>query len=150
MRDPKTSKSLPAKPFALFAAFGLAVLTALTVLLGGTASTSVAGAVTAAAADRVQLRACSIPENARHTLALIDEGQWPPQDDSGTKGGTTWQNREGKLPRTDSGGNAIHYLEWDVNRKQPGHNRDAERIVTGDDKSAWYTGDHYGSFCRMR
>ncbi len=148
MRDPNTPKSLLAKPFALFAALGLAALTALTVLLGSTASTSVAQVVTAT--DQVQLRACSVPDNARHTLELIDAGQWPPHDGSGTKGGTTWQNREGRLPRTGPGGNTIHYLEWDVNRKQPGHNRDAERIVTGDDHSAWYTGDHYGSFCRMR
>ncbi|WP_433575803.1 ribonuclease domain-containing protein [Nocardia brasiliensis] len=69
---------------------------------------------------------------------------------AGTKGGGTWQNRDGTLPRTDAAGRTIAYREWDVNIKQPGHNRDAERIVTGSDHSAWYTGDHYATFTRMR
>ncbi|MCM6776192.1 ribonuclease [Nocardia sp. CDC159] len=117
----------------------LAVFAAMTVLLGGSTQ----------AGEDIQLQGCSVPDRAWHTLQLIDAGQWPPNDGSGTKGGTTWQNREGRLPRTD-GGRTIHYLEWDVNRKKPGQSRDAERIVTGDIGTAWYTGDHYGSFCRMR
>ncbi|WP_225724931.1 MULTISPECIES: ribonuclease domain-containing protein [unclassified Nocardia] len=101
-------------------------------------------------ADSVVLVNATVPQRAWDTLAKIDAGEWPPNDGSGTHGGTTWTNREGTLPRTDGSGNPIHYLEWDVNRKLPGHNRDAERIVTGSDGSAWYTGDHYATFTRMR
>lgn len=92
----------------------------------------------------------AIPQRAWDTLARIDAGTWPPRDGSGTKGGTTWTNREGNLPKTGAGGKSVSYLEWDVNLKKPGRNRDAERIVTGNDGSAWYTADHYATFTRMR
>lgn len=59
-------------------------------------------------------------------------------------------NRGGDLPAADASGKPIIYQEWDVNPKQPGRSRDAERIVTGSDGSAWYTGDHYKTFTRMR
>lgn len=129
------------------AALGLAVVTALTVLFGGA---DVARTPGLTAATQVQLAACSIPENATRTLKLIDAGEWPPNDGSGTKGGTTWTDKEGTLPRTGADGRTVRYTEWDVNEKQPGHSRDAERIVTGDDGTAWYTGDHYATFCQMR
>ena len=35
-----------------------------------------------------------------------------------------------------------------MNLKKPGRSRDAERIITADDGSAWYTDDHYRSFTR--
>lgn len=92
----------------------------------------------------------AIPDRAWHTLQLIDAGQWPPNDDSGTRGGTTWANKNGALPTTDSAGNPIHYRKWDVNRKQPSQPRDPERIVTGDDGSAWYTPDRFQTFEKMR
>lgn len=98
----------------------------------------------------VVLVSAAVPQRAWDTLARIDAGTWPPNDGSGTKGGGTWSNREGTLPSTDSAGRRIAYQEWDVNIKKPGQNRDAERIVTGNDRSAWYTGDHYVSFTRMR
>ncbi|MEV6554847.1 ribonuclease domain-containing protein [Nocardia sp. NPDC051756] len=101
-------------------------------------------------ADSVTLVSTAIPQRAWDTLARIDAGAWPPNDGSGTKGGGTWSNREGTLPSTDSAGRRIAYQEWDVNIKKPGQSRDAERIVTGNDKSAWYTGDHYATFTRMR
>lgn len=44
----------------------------------------------------------------------------------------------------------INYREWDVNPKKQGKNRGAERLVTGDDKSAYYTPDHYKSFTKIR
>jgi ribonuclease T1 len=58
----------------------------------------------------------------------------------GYAGGKTFQNRERRLP----GG---RYKEYDVNRRQPGRSRDAERLVieqgTG---KAYYTDDHYRTF----
>ncbi|NUS42806.1 MAG: ribonuclease [Mycobacteriaceae bacterium] len=108
----------------------------------GTSVTPGAGAPTG--------RPAEIPANAWQTLRLIDEGQWPPPDSPATKGGTTWNNRESRLPRRTQSGAPITYREWDVNRKQQGRTRDAERIVTGSDGTAWYTGDHYRTFTRMR
>ncbi|MBB5914718.1 guanyl-specific ribonuclease Sa [Nocardia transvalensis] len=148
-------KSLWARPFAALAVFGLALLAAVGVLLapGGEAvhgqDTAAASAVAGPA--EVRLAADSVPDRAWKTLQLIDAGQWPDAADApGTKGGGDWSNREGQLPATDGSGNRISYREWDVNPKKPGQNRDAERIVTGSDGSAWYTGDHYGSFTKMR
>jgi guanyl-specific ribonuclease Sa len=91
-----------------------------------------------------------IPDRAYATLEKIDAGTWPASGTPGTKGGTNWTNWERTLPLTDAQGNPVSYTEWDVNNKIPGHNRDAERIVTGSDGSAWYTGDHYQTFTRMR
>ncbi|WP_280402393.1 ribonuclease domain-containing protein [Nocardia carnea] len=92
-----------------------------------------------------------VPERAYTTLAEIDAGRWPDSANApGTKGGETFRNREGRLPATDASGTKITYREWDVNPKKPGQSRDAERIVTGSDGSAWYTGDHYDTFTRMR
>ncbi|MFT4043981.1 MAG: ribonuclease domain-containing protein [Gordonia sp. (in: high G+C Gram-positive bacteria)] len=84
------------------------------------------------------------------TLALIDAGQWPPADSPGTHGGTYFGNNEGHLPSKTSSGKRISYKEWDVNRKKSGQGRDAERIVTGSDGSAWYTADHYRTFVKIR
>ncbi|MBO0856707.1 MAG: ribonuclease [Nocardia sp.] len=95
--------------------------------------------------------AAGVPDQAYRTLAEIDAGRWPGSANApGTKGGDTWQNRSGQLPKSDSSGKAIAYKEWDVNPKQKGQTRDAERIVTGSDGSAYYTGDHYKTFTRMR
>ncbi|MFD4292923.1 ribonuclease domain-containing protein [Rhodococcus sp. NPDC058532] len=92
-----------------------------------------------------------VPDAAWVTLAEIDAGRWPGSADApGTKGGDPWRNRDATLPRTEPGGASIRYREWDVNPKRRGETRDAERIVTGSDTSAWYTGDHYTSFVRMR
>lgn len=104
----------------------------------------------AGTAETVTLVNASVPQRAWETLARIDAGEWPPNDGSGTKGGGVWSNREHNLPASDASGAPITYREWDVNIKQSGQNRDAERIVTGTDTSAWYTADHYATFTRMR
>lgn len=102
------------------------------------------GTSTAAAA------ATSVPPRVTKTLARIDAGAWPPADAPGTKGGTNFGNYEGHLPTKTASGKRITYTEWDVNRREPGRSRDAERIVTGSDGSAWYTADHYNTFVRIR
>lgn len=94
--------------------------------------------------------AASVPAQVTKTLSLIDAGKWPPDDASGTKGGTNFGNFEGRLPKKTSSGKRITYTEWDVNRREPGRGRDAERIVTGSDGSAWYTADHYNTFVEIR
>ncbi|PXX66437.1 guanyl-specific ribonuclease Sa [Nocardia tenerifensis] len=96
-------------------------------------------------------RAPGVPANAYDTLREIDAGRWPDSANApGTKGGDPWMNRAGTLAAEDAAGKSITYREWDVNPKQRGRSRDAERIVTGSDGSAWYTGDHYETFTRMR
>ena len=64
----------------------------------------------------------------------------------GYKGGTTFNNREGKLPVSDSSGNLISYKEFDVNPYLKGVNRGAERLVKGSDGSSYMTSDHYSNF----
>ncbi|GAB08465.1 putative guanyl-specific ribonuclease [Gordonia araii NBRC 100433] len=92
-----------------------------------------------------------VPDRVQRTLDLIDAGQWPEAANApGTRGGRTFRNNEALLPRTDSTGARASYREWDVNPKRPGRSRDAERIITGADGSAWYTLDHYRSFHRIR
>ncbi|MFD0365798.1 ribonuclease domain-containing protein [Nocardia sp. GCM10030253] len=99
----------------------------------------------------VASRAPGVPDRAYVTLAEIDAGRWPDSANApGTKGGDRWMNRGGTLAAKDSAGKPITYQEWDVNPKQRNRSRDAERIVTGSDGSAWYTGDHYETFTRMR
>ena len=92
-----------------------------------------------------------VPARVRQTLALIDAGTWPAAANApGTRGGIVFRNNEGRLPSATSSGKAITYREWDVNPKEPGRSRDAERIVTGSDGSAWYTDDHYQTFVLIR
>jgi ribonuclease T1 len=64
-------------------------------------------------------------------------------------GGRTFQNREKRLPRLEESGRKIKYQEWDVHPKVKGKNRGAERLVTGSDKNAYYTKDHYKSFIQI-
>lgn len=68
----------------------------------------------------------------------------------GYVGGRIFQNREKKLPKSSSNGNGIEYREWDVNPKKPGKNRGAERLITGDNRSAYYTKDHYKTFIQFK
>jgi guanyl-specific ribonuclease Sa len=97
------------------------------------------------------VRSAAVPAHVLDTLALIDAGDWPDAADApGTQGGDRFGNRERLLPEVAADGSRPDYREWDVNPKQQGSGRDAERIVTGSDGSAWYTGDHYSSFVRIR
>lgn len=91
-----------------------------------------------------------VPQKAKDTLDYIKKnGTAPP----GYKGGKTFKNdgRDGGqvLPKTDAKGNPIEYKEWDVNPYTKGVNRGPERIVTGSDGSAYFTGNHYGTFTPM-
>lgn len=67
----------------------------------------------------------------------------------GYVGGREFHNYEGNLPKTKPNGEKIKYREWDVNPKMGLLKRGRERLITGDDKSAWYTKDHYKSFKKI-
>lgn len=155
------------RALGVIGAVALALLVAVLALRGGTEVTTapVGPANTTATSDVVPpataprgadsaspvTQAAGVPQRAYATLREIDAGRWPESANApGTKGGERWMNRGGDLPATDAAGKPITYREWDVNPKQPGRSRDAERIVTGSDGSAWYTGDHYKTFTRMR
>lgn len=80
-----------------------------------------------------------LPAEAHRTIALIQRGgPYPHRQD-----GTTFGNREGRLPRKARG----WYREFTVETPGLSH-RGARRIVTGGDPpSEWfYTDDHYESF----
>ncbi|MCE9607178.1 MAG: hypothetical protein K8U03_20015 [Planctomycetia bacterium] len=58
--------------------------------------------------------------------------------------GSTFQNREGRLPKHPAG----YYQEWVV--PTPGEDGPGpQRIVTGAQGEVWYTHDHYRSFQRI-
>lgn len=58
--------------------------------------------------------------------------------------GTTFQNRERRLPQKPPG----YYREWVV--PTPGESGPGpQRLVTGEDGDVWYTADHYLSFRRV-
>lgn len=149
---------------ALIAGLTLAVSgTACSTLTAGETGSGVAVSGTGSTADGspgidddiasgdVESATAGIPPHVLDTLALIDAGDWPDAANApGTQGGERFGNREQLLPKTSESGQRIGYQEWDVNPKEPGQGRDAERIVTGDDGSAWYTADHYASFDRIR
>lgn len=58
--------------------------------------------------------------------------------------GTTFQNRENRLPRRPPG----YYREWVVpTPKEPGPG--PQRLITGEGGEVWYTSDHYRTFRRL-
>jgi ribonuclease T1 len=83
------------------------------------------------------------PAHALETLEYVLEHNKAPE---GYIGGRTFQNREGILPR----GSSLRYQEWDVHPKSHGENRGGERLLTCSDGSAYYTGDHYRSFVKLK
>lgn len=89
-----------------------------------------------------------VPAKIYEVLEHIDRYNRAPE---GYEGGRRFGNYEKRLPVSDpASGKKISYREWDVNPKIPGKNRGAERLVTGNDKSAYYTRDHYETFVRVR
>lgn len=85
-------------------------------------------------------RNTDVPQKVIEVLNYVKvHGEAP----EGYVGGRVFQNREHRLPETTS------YNEWDVNPKVNGQNRGAERLITGKDKSAYYTNDHYRTFKRI-
>lgn len=133
---------------AALVVIGLVVVA--TWLINGSSDNSTSTPTARPGASSAAAASTSVPPRVTKTLARIDAGTWPPADAPGTKGGTNFGNYEGRLPTKAASGKRITYTEWDVNRREPGRSRDAERIVTGSDGSAWYTADHYNTFVRIR
>lgn len=91
-------------------------------------------------------RGSAIPANALQVLAYIRAHHEAPP---GYEGSRRFGNYEKVLPQADANGRRIQYQEWDVHPHLEHVNRGAERIVTGSDDRAWYTGDHYAHFTEM-
>ncbi len=84
-----------------------------------------------------EIKASSLPPEARHTLALIARGGPYPY----SRDNVTFGNFERVLPRKASG----YYREFTV--RTPGESdRGARRIVAGGDGEKYYTADHYQTF----
>jgi len=122
---------------------GEAAFFGLAFLIPGGGEADATGAATSVAED-------GVPLAAKSALQEIDDGTWPPP---GVKGGSTFSN-DGRgggqiLPTIGASGDPIIYREWDINPAGPA-GRDAIRIVTGSNGSAWYTENHYTTFTRIR
>jgi ribonuclease T1 len=84
-----------------------------------------------------------LPQKVYEVLKYIKENGVAPD---GYVGGRKFGNYENLLPKKDGSGRKINYQEWDVNPKQQGRNRGAERLITGSDGKAYFTKNHYKSF----
>lgn len=87
-----------------------------------------------------------IPQKVLNILAYVRENGRAPE---GYQGGRKFGNFEKHLPLKDDAGSIMKYQEWDVNPKKKGKNRGAERLITSENKRAWYTRDHYDSFTEI-
>ncbi|MFN3488547.1 MAG: ribonuclease domain-containing protein [Emticicia sp.] len=87
-----------------------------------------------------------IPQKVYEVLKYIKENGSAPE---GYVGGRKFGNYEKQLPQKDESGRRISYQEWDVNPKQQGRNRGAERLLTGSDGRAYFTKNHYKSFINV-
>lgn len=111
-----------------------------------TAQSEIRPAATAESGKADTHVAADVPVYVLETLAFVEKNGAAP---NGYVGGREFQNREKRLPQTDPAGQRIRYREWDVYPKTEGKNRGAERLVTGSDRSAWYTKDHYKTFLKI-
>lgn len=93
----------------------------------------------------------SLRTKALYVLAVVDATGDPP---SGYVGGRQFMNdgRGGTtpLPARTTDGRRIVYHEYDVNPKRQGVDRGPQRLVLGDDGTAYMTGDHYVTWGRLR
>ncbi|MFJ4966690.1 ribonuclease [Streptomyces sp. ADI96-02] len=91
------------------------------------------------------------PGHVEEACAIWKELEWPqatrPTDYPVVntplviRGSNVYRNRSGDLPREG------RYREYDVNPRNPGEHRDAERLVRDPGtRTVWYTGDHYDNF----
>ena len=134
-----TAATCPFETFAIRAA-SAAVGGAIAGVTG--AAVSVAGlALLAGGKTADSDKEDAVPERAFGARDKIEASGEPVE---GGEGGDKFQNKEGLLPE------GHEYVEWDVNGKNPGQTRDAERLVEDKTTGDWYyTGDHYGSFTKM-
>ena len=96
-----------------------------------------------------EVKLSELPDNVQESYRKYESNAWTgPHEDAtpGTRGGLEWKNKDGDLPENDENGEPVTYKEYDVNDKEPGSNRDAERFVRDNNENVYYTNDHYESF----
>ncbi len=83
----------------------------------------------------------AVPRKACHVWSIVRRtGEAP----VGFAGGRVFRNREGRLPEGRS------YREYDIDARQQGELRTAERLVVDAHAGrAWYSPDHYDSFTEL-
>ncbi|SOE21496.1 ribonuclease [Spirosomataceae bacterium TFI 002] len=86
------------------------------------------------------------PIEAYETLDYIIKYNKAPD---GYVGGRKFGNFEELLPKKTEQGKKIFYKEWDIYPKKKGINRGPHRLVTGNNRTAFYTPDHYQSFIEI-
>jgi len=89
----------------------------------------------------------NIPEKVYNVLNYVRKYNKAPE---GFVGGRTFGNFEKRLPLKDQNLKPMRYREWDVNQKKKGKNRGAERLITSENRRAWYTRDHYETFIEIK
>jgi ribonuclease T1 len=94
-----------------------------------------------------EIDTAEVPAKVRKVLQYIEDNGEAPE---GYVGGRKFKNLEQLLPKIGKNNTRINYREWDVNPKIEGKNRGKERLVTGDDDSAYFTNDHYQSFKKIK
>ena len=87
---------------------------------------------------------------SERTWAILDRIDAKGSPLPGFKGGRAYQNDTKLLPTTKKDGTAITYREWNLTARAPGQGRSAERLVTGEDGSAYVTINHYETFTMIR
>ncbi|MFI9237868.1 ribonuclease domain-containing protein [Streptomyces sp. NPDC053079] len=124
--------------FAALAALASTLLVGTPAVAATSTAAGTPAAVIASAKTVGDICYSELPSQAHDTLRLIDKGGPFPYP----KDGTVFSNREGVLPKHNSG----YYHEYTV--KTPGSpDRGARRIVTGEKTHEdYYTGDHYATF----
>ncbi len=124
--------------FAALAALASTLLVGTPAVAATSTAAGTPAAVIASAETVGDICYSDLPSQAHDTLRLIDKGGPFPYP----KDGTVFSNREGVLPKHNSG----YYHEYTV--KTPGSpDRGARRIVTGEKTHEdYYTGDHYATF----
>lgn len=94
------------------------------------------------AGEEADERDIQVPDKVIDVIDEIEKNNGePPQ---GHKGGRIFKNHDSKLPK------GTIYREYDVNPMKGGLTRDKERVVIGEDGSAYYTWDHYNNFIRIK
>jgi hypothetical protein len=86
-----------------------------------------------------------VPPKAWDTLNYLDQTGTAPAGtyQANPTVNNVYENYDGQLPTATGDGTPVTYNEWDVNPFTTQKARGLERLVTGSDNSAWYTGTHY-------
>jgi ribonuclease T1 len=95
------------------------------------------------------VQACSennIPRAAYMALLYYDLYKQAPPSFNGIK---KFYGDRSPLPKQDQAGNPIAYIESDIYPVIPKINRGAQRIVVGENGTAYYTPNHYQSFVEI-